>query len=198
MTMNIEQLKELKMQYYRHPISNVVSHNRVGIYHLWQYITDPTLFKNATDTLRGIPKEEEKRRKAYKAKEFDYVLASGTFNARKDQGLIQHSGIMCLDIDHIGKDQVEELKQEFIHDEMMQKNFELELAFRSPSGDGLKLFVQIDLQQCDHQNWFQALEHYIWQAYGGIKIDAACKNVSRACFLPYDPNCYVNPLVCPF
>ena len=103
MTMNIEQLKEHKMQYYRHPISNVVSHNRVGIYHLWQYITDPTLFKNATDTLRGIPEEEEKRRKAYKAKEFDYVLASGTFNARKDQGLIQHSGIMCLDIDHIGK-----------------------------------------------------------------------------------------------
>ncbi|WP_440486668.1 BT4734/BF3469 family protein [Segatella hominis] len=42
------------------------------------------------------------------------------------------------------------------------------------------------------------MEHYIWQAYGGIKIDAACKNVSRACFLPYDPNCYVNPLVCPF
>ena len=81
---------------------------------------------------------------------------------------------------------------------MMQKNFELELAFRSPSGDGLKLFVQIDLQQCDHQTWFQALEHYIWQAYGGIKIDAACKNVSRSCFLPYDPNCYVNPLVCPF
>ena len=31
MTMNIEQLKEHKMQYYRHPISNVVSHNRVGI-----------------------------------------------------------------------------------------------------------------------------------------------------------------------
>ena len=175
-----------------------MSHNRVGIYHLWQYITDPTLFKNATDTLRGIPEEEEKRRKAYKAKEFDYVLASGIFNARNDQGLLKHSGIMCLDIDHVGKGLVEELKQEFIHDEMMQKNFELELAFRSPSGDGLKLFVQIDLQQCDHPTWFQALEHYIWQAYGGIKIDAACKNVSRACFLPYDPNCYVNPLICPF
>lgn len=87
MTMILEQLKEHRMQYYRHPISNVVSNNRVGIYHLWQYITNPTLFKNATDTLRGIPEEEEKRCKTYKDKEFDYVLASGIFNARNDQGI---------------------------------------------------------------------------------------------------------------
>lgn len=79
----------------------------------------------------------------------------------------------------------------------MKENFELELAFRSPSGDGLKLIVAIDLQEADHATWFLALQNYIRLNYG-VDIDPACKNVSRACFLPYDRHCYVNPLVCPF
>jgi len=195
MSMTIDQLHEHRIQYYRHPISNVVSRNRVGIYHLWTYITNPLLFKHATDTLRGI--EDEKERKAFKAKEFDYILASGTFSSRNDKGLILHSGLICTDIDHIGHDHVEELKQQFIHDEVMKQNFELELAFRSPSGDGLKLINQIDLQEADHATWFLALQNYIQCNYG-VDVDPACKNVSRACFLPYDRNCYVNPLICPF
>jgi len=195
MPMTLDQLHEHRMQFYRHPISNVVSHNRVGIYHLWTYITNPMLWKQATDTLRGIA--DEKERKAYKAKEFDYILASGTFCSRNDKGLIQHSSLICTDIDHIGYDQVEELKQEFIHDEVMKEYFELELAFRSPSGDGLKLINQIDLQEADHATWFFALQNYIRLNYG-VNIDPACKNVSRACFLPFDRHCYVNPLVCPF
>ena len=67
----------------------------------------------------------------------------------------------------------------------------------SPSGDGLKLIVAIDLQEADHATWFLALQNYIRLNYG-VDIDPACKNVSRACFLPYDRHCYVNPLVCPF
>ena len=55
--MTIDQLHEHRMQYYRHPISNVLSHNRVSIYHLWTYITNPLLYKQATDTLRGIADE---------------------------------------------------------------------------------------------------------------------------------------------
>lgn len=195
MPMTIDQLHEHRMQYYRHPISNVLSHNRVSIYHLWTYITNPLLYKQATDTLRGIA--DEKERKAFKAKEFDYILASGTFSSRNDQGLIQHSSLLCIDIDHIGYEQVEDLKQQFIHDEVMKENFELELAFRSPSGDGLKLIVAIDLQEADHATWFLALQNYIRLNYG-VDIDPACKNVSRACFLPYDRHCYVNPLICPF
>ena len=195
MPMTIDQLHEHRMQYYRHPISNVLSHNRVSIYHLWTYITNPLLYKQATDTLRGIA--DEKERKAFKAKEFDYILASGTFSSRNDQGLIPPSSLLCIDIDHIGYEQVEDLKQQFIHDEVMKENFELELAFRSPSGDGLKLIVAIDLQEADHATWFLALQNYIRLNYG-VDIDPACKNVSRACFLPYDRHCYVNPLVCPF
>lgn len=195
MSMTLEQLQEHRMQYYCHPISNVKSQHRVGIYNLWSYITNPQLYKQATDTLRGIA--DEKERKAFKAKEFDYILASGTFKSRNDQGLIQHSGLICIDIDHIGTNQVEGLKQDFIHDEVMKENFELELAFRSPSGDGLKLITQINLQEADHATWFLALQNYIRLNYG-VDIDPACKNVSRACFLPFDRHCYVNPLVCPF
>ena len=77
------------------------------------------------------------------------------------------------------------------------------MMFTSPSGDGFKWVVGIDLAKCDHRTWFQALSNYVRITYG-LETDAKCINVSRACFLPYDANCYVHPEisnkpdVCPF
>ena len=186
MPMTIDQLHEHRMQYYRHPISNVLSHNRVSIYHLWTYITNPLLYKQATDTLRGIA--DEKERKTFKAKEFDYILASGTFSSRNDQGLIQHSSLLCIDIDHVGSHlQLDDLRKRLIDDEQ----FLTELCFVSPSGDGLKWVVSINTELYPHELWFDATRQYLLDRYG-IDADKACRDVSRACFLPHDPGCYVR------
>lgn len=64
------------------------------------------------------------------------------------------------------------------------------LLFRSPSGDGLKWVVEIDISRYSHLQWFRMIEKYLKEAYN-LEVDASGKNVSRACFLPYDPDCYI-------
>lgn len=195
MAMTLQQLKEARMQFYLHPVTNVTSHYKVGIAGTFRLIADPLRYKDITEKLRSI--EDDKERKAFKKNNFDSLCVSGLFSKKADHCLLQHSGLVGIDIDHIGKERVEEVKQEFIHDPAFTDDFELELAFRSPSGDGLKMIVQIDLQEATHDEWYRAIGAYILMNYG-IEIDGNCKNVSRGCFLPFDNYCYVNPLVCPF
>lgn len=211
--MSLEQLKEARMQFYLHPVTNVRSSYKASIYGAFRLISDPTRYKVVTKQLRAIKEqqkvaEEEGRKEDAKAKakeasvfkkqNFDMLCPSGLFSKRADDCLLTPSYMMGIDIDHYGeRPEVEELKQEIIHDPMFQEDFELELAFRSPSGDGLKLIVEIDLSAATHEEYFDALRN-IFQMRYGIDIDVSCKNVSRGCFLPHDIFCYVNPLVCPF
>lgn len=193
--MNQLQLQEARMQFYLHPVTNVKSHYKASILGTYNLITSPLRYKGITEKLRSI--KDEKEKKAFKKSNFDSLCVSGLFSRKADDCLLQHSGLLGIDIDHIGEEHVEEVKQEFIHDPTLSQDFELELAFRSPSGDGLKMIVQIDLLRATHDEWYRAISAYILMNYG-IEIDEKCKNVSRGCFLPFDINCYVNPLVCPF
>ena len=52
-----------------------------------------------TRTLRSI--EDEKAQKAFKAERLPFVTFSGQFSYRNAQGLIEHSGLQCFDIDHL-------------------------------------------------------------------------------------------------
>ncbi len=213
MAMTQQQLQEAVMQFYLHPVTNVRSTYKASVRGVFLLVTDPTRYKGITMDLRSIKAQQkmeadegreteaaDKAREAaaFKKQNFDTICVSGLFSKRADNCLTQHSHLMGVDIDHYGEGRaVEKLKQEIIHDPMFREDFELELAFRSPSGDGLKLIVQTDLTQATHEEYFDALSNIFLVNYG-IEIDANCKNVSRGCFLPYDPWCYVNPLVCPF
>jgi len=70
--------------------------------------------------------------------------------------------------------------------------FETEMLFVSPSGDGLKWIIPIDITEATHQNFFQAIANYIREVYQ-LEVDKSGKDVSRACFLPHDPEAYINP-----
>jgi hypothetical protein len=148
-------------------------------------------YKRQTEELRSISELESARK--YKAKNFDYATFSGLFSKRNDSALIQHSGLIALDFDHVAN--LQELKENLLQD----KYFETELMFVSPSGDGLKWIISIDLKECNHQDWFVAISAYIKSTYQ-LEVDKSGKDISRACFLPYDPKIYINPnyLKCPF
>ena len=77
---------------------------------------------------------------------------------------------------------VEELRNKLLSDEY----FETEMLFTSPSGDGLKWIIPIDLEEVNHQEYFKAVANYIQSTYG-LEVDQSGKDISRACFLPYDP-----------
>lgn len=183
------ELMEHRIQYYKAPVSNAISNHRVGISNLFDYITG-TYYKQATDTLRSIA--DPALRRTYKTRHFDFVCFSGLFAYRRDESLLAHSNLLCLDFDHIAP-RLPELRERL----PLDPYFETELLFTSPSGDGLKWVVEIDTRRTDHRTWFRALSAYVHETYG-LESDPACINLSRACFLPQDTNAYVNPLICPF
>ena len=186
----------MKCQFYKAPITNTSSRQAVNLAEVYQYITTDAAALQHTTALRDIiarlatGEATEAEARAYKANHFDFVLFSGLFRSRTDAGLFVHSGLLCLDMDHLGgPEAVSTLRQQLLHDPC----FPTLLLFTSPGGDGLKWVIYIDLQRCpNHHTWFLALEQYVKERYG-VAIDRQCKNVSRACFLPHDPNCYLHP-----
>lgn len=184
--------------FFRAPAQSVMPLKNADVKGIYKYITLYQPAMKATQELRDTTDEKEARK--FKASHFDFVTFSGVFSYRKDDCLVQHSGLLCLDFDHVGNYmQLWSLRGRLIED----PHFTTWLLFTSPSGDGLKWVIEIDLSKCDHKTWFRALQNYVRMTYG-MEVDEKCINVSRACFLPHDSSCYVNPIilqepdVCPF
>ncbi len=129
---------------------------------------------------------DKKEAKRFKAEAFDYACFSGTFATRNDKDLVEHSGLICIDFDHVPD--VEALFQRLLQDEY----FETQLLFRSPSGDGLKWVIPIDITEGTHKSFYESIAAYIAYTYR-IDVDINCSNVSRACFLCYDDRAYIYP-----
>ena len=100
----------------------------VSIPEVYHYIVDPQYAKQQTDMLRSMTDKDAAKK--YKAENFDFCTFSGIFQRRCKDGLVQHSGLLCLDFDHVAD--LPGLRERLLHDEY----FATELLFRSPSGDG--------------------------------------------------------------
>lgn len=165
------------------PIKNTIPVLKMTLADAYEYITGPTAVSR-TRELRSKTNIKEARK--FKSEKFDYCTFSGIFSKRSDQALVQHSGLLCLDFDHLKN--LEEVRQQLLNDDY----FETQLLFVSPSGDGLKWIIEIDLSQTTHADYFRAVANYLKQTYN-VDVDQSGKDISRACFLPYDPDCYINP-----
>jgi len=171
------------ISFFRKPITNTYPYRNISLEQVYKLIKSDR-YKEQTKILRDIllPKSARK----YKAERFDYVTFSGTFAKRADKDLIQHSNLLCLDFDHLKN--LKDLKQSLLTDDY----FETQLLFTSPSGDGIKWIIEIDIQKETHQNWFQAISNYLKSTYQVIP-DTSGKDISRACFLPHDADVFINP-----
>lgn len=110
------------------------------------------------------------------------ITVSGTFKQRKADKLLEHSGLICLDID--SKDQITE-----IDIEQIKRDEYVYAVHRSLSGNGYAVFVKIDGAR--HLDAFLGLEHYMMAKYL-IVLDKTCKDTSRLRFVSYDPDIYIN------
>ena len=109
------------------------------------------------------------------------VTVSGSFSARKDDALKEHSGFIAIDIDNI--DNPEEAKKLVVNDSYIYS------AFTSISGHGLCLVMRIDGTR--HADAFNSIASYLYHTYQLI-VDQSGKNVSRARFISYDPWIHIN------
>jgi VirE N-terminal domain. len=173
----------VRFSFFPKPIKNTIPSARFTLADAYRYITGP-MARQATQELRLQPTVKDAR--TFKAANFDYVTFSGLFSKRSESALITHSGLLCLDFDHL--ENLEEVRQQLLNDEYL----ETQLLFTSPSGNGLKWIIEIDLSQASHLDYFLGIQNYLMHEYN-LHVDPSGKDICRACFLPHDPNCYINP-----
>lgn len=180
--------KMYEMSYFNAPITNKVPLTTLSLVEVAAIIKSHEL-EPQTLKLRAITDHEEAR--FWKGWNFPYVTPVGVFSYCSDASLVKPSGVLCMDLDHV--EDVDGLKQKLIADRL----FKTLMVFRSPSGDGLKWFIEIDLTKCNHRQWFDAVRNYLMSIYGlsQKQADPSVRNESRACFLCYDPEVYVNPVL---
>ncbi len=173
-----------KFSSFKAPVTNVLPYKNISLVDAYNAISGKYLQKQ-TQQLRLISAKDKNRK--FKATHLPYVCFSGTFTQRNEKSLIQHSGLLSLDFDHL--EDVEKTKFQLLKDSY----FETQLLFISPNGNGIKWIIEIELsEKYPHGEMFQRIYYYILQTYS-LKIDKACKDVSRATFLCYDPEAWIHP-----
>jgi hypothetical protein len=157
-----------------------------------------TKWAQTTRSLRSLSQNELS---GYKRRQLPFVTFSGIFAMRHASRLICHSGLLCFDFDHVGCEAcVRQLQRQLIADPLL----DVCLAFRSPSGDGLKLVVKVaslvGLRQSAevsreriiemHNAEYAKIAQHILQRHN-IQVDKT-SDMARACFLCHDPEAYIK------
>ena len=157
------------------------------------------------DTYMGlvtkIRNAKDKGSKSALKRKLPAITPSGVFSIRRDDALIRHSGLLCIDIDSEGNEwigSIPKLKSYF------SKVKEVAYCGVSVSGNGLFLLIPISFitshrKHFRYISWFLSNEFRQIALKNGIElpddwtfIDQSCKNESRLRFASWDPNPYIN------
>lgn len=134
-------------------------------------------WKKEVDALRvQVDVEEKKKLKS----SLPNVTFAGVFKTRSDNNLLKASGLAILDFDKIN-----DLKQ-FRYD-LRQDNL-IHAFFISPSGNGVKALVKIPI--VNDKDEYKFIYKQLIDIYP--TLDVSNSNISRACFLSYDEDLYLN------
>ena len=111
------------------------------------------------------------------------LTPSGVFSQREIKGLVEHSNVICLDVD--AKDQI----CSFNIDDIKKDEY-VYVSHESCTGNGgYAIYVKIDGNK--HLEAYLGLEEYFFVNYS-IVLDKACKDVSRLRFVSFDPFLHQN------
>jgi hypothetical protein len=112
------------------------------------------------------------------------AIFSGVFEEREDDACVLYNQIMVVDIDDLPKSRLPALKSK-----MQEKPWVI--AYFEGVTKGIKILVSVDSDSTMHRDHaFPQIEEYFMDNYK-VKIDRKCKNLSRLCFVSYDPEAYI-------
>ena len=147
--------------------------------------SDPDI-QEAVETIRtavanGTTLEEQRQLK----RQLPAVTISGVFPGRRRGGEpVEHTGLLQVDIDDIGPEEVEELHERLLRDPRVA------VIFRSPRNK-LKVIVAIPRDPALHGRSFDAVQWYFRETYG-VELDPSTRDVTRLCYLSADPCIHVS------
>lgn len=101
------------------------------------------------------------------------ITPSGTFSARRNNGLMKHSKLICIDIDAKDNPQITDWERFKVRLSLLPW---VAFAALSVSGRGVFLLVPIRYPK-RHEEHFEAIRQFF--SGKGFRIDSSCRNVSR-------------------
>lgn len=136
-------------------------------------------WQDEVSAVRVLPYKSEEQLEA--KKKVTSVTISGKFTERKDGSIVHHSGYIGIDLDSV--DNLNKTKKLLMNDDYVVA------VFMSISGRGLCVVFRINPEK--HRESFAGICEYLYEAYG-IVSDSTSVNPSRARFVSFDPDIYVN------
>ena len=184
-----EEKKDNLFSFYNKPIGNTKPNKEIGIKEFIEIIRSDK-YKGVCGEIREIQitekknKEEvKKERDKIKSIKLDYVTIAGIFNERAILKIKEPSGLMCIDIDGLTPEEAKEKK------DFLKNNDFVNAIFISPSNEGLKVVVKIPKKK-ENEEYKEYYKSFA-EMTGG-EIDGGACDISRACFMSYDPEAYIN------
>ncbi|MGV0958103.1 BT4734/BF3469 family protein [Empedobacter falsenii] len=145
-------------------------------------------YQDDVNTIRmaiGMGKPE--RADELKKKLLAFTPSATYSGGRKKEFIQEYNQIIHLDFDNIDE-------EDLIQITTQTASIPYTLAcFKSPSGNGLKVFIQVDSLVQHHDLAYKQVQEY-YEKQLGINADPKCKDVTRLCFVSFDENAYYNPL----
>jgi hypothetical protein len=131
--------------------------------------------------------QEQKLESYEKAKKgLPAFTPSGQFEGGRNQDTLKkYSGIIVLDFDKLNPEQLKKCRESTMDDPFTMA------VFTSPSGNGLKVFVQTKASPSTHKDTFLQVQSY-YETLTGLPIDKSGKDYTRLCFMSLDPDLYYN------
>lgn len=131
-------------------------------------------YKNQVEAVRNAKTKAEKDKLKL---QIPSVTISGIFTERSAEKLIEHSGLICLDIDEFAS------RQDVVNDPYTYS------CFSSTGGIGLVVIVKIRGDK--HKESFNWLADYYFKTYG-IALDPAPTSVASLRYFSFDSQIYIN------
>ena len=152
---------------------------------LGKFLAKGSEYLEQIERLRSCRNADERK---YIKSMLPQATISGVFSGgRKSENLVQHSGLICIDID--AKDNSDVPDFDKLIENVLSKFAEVAYAGRSVGGKGYFVIIPLLFPE-QHRAHFEQLRLDFEKL--GIVIDSACSDVSRLRCLSYDDNPYVN------
>lgn len=185
-------MKEKIISYFNAPITNKVPEGVFGLWQVHRFIVCNHKLKDRTERVRSV-KQNAALYRSLKTKLLPFVTPAGIFNTRCERDMLQPSGMFVVDIDHLRPDGEAARVRDLLFDDPVLRP---ELAFVSPGGDGVKLFVSYRLGKDDtvgtsFRTAMQAAWDYLRLRYQ-LEADRANSDLCRGCLLCHDPDARIR------
>ena len=143
-------------------------------------------YRNPITYLRKSLAEDKTEAAERAKKSLPAFTPSATFKGgRKMEFLTHYNALVVLDIDKLEKEKLQKCRTKILMDDFVFA------SFISPSGNGIKIFVKVLSNAEQHKETFLNLQRYFEELLE-VEIDKSGKDITRLCFVSYDPECYIN------